>query len=123
MEPVAGARGRPRRAAVYGGWLARGHLQLGDVEAACAVATTALLDAVRSGSSRAVGQLTEVRHRLAAHGDEPAARRYADLLAGARPWLPLRPPRVTGAPRSRWPREAPRPPRRHAGMSGPEGTG
>ncbi|MFR9779753.1 helix-turn-helix domain-containing protein [Micromonospora sp. MS34] len=123
LRPVAGGRGRPRRSAVYGGWLARGHLQLGDVEAACAVAGSTLLDAVRSGSPRAVGQLTEVRRRLAGHRDEPAARRYADLLAVARPWLPSRPPDGPGAARSRRPRATPRAPHRAAGTTGPAGTG
>lgn len=123
LGPAAGAPGRPRRAAVYGGWLARGHLQLGDVEAACAVAGAALLDAVRSGSVRAVGQLTEVRRRLAAHRDEPAARRYADLLAAARPWLPLRPGHRPGTPRPRRPAGSPRAPRRPADTTGARGTG
>ncbi|WP_406042584.1 transcriptional regulator [Micromonospora sp. NBC_00898] len=50
LRPAAQGRDRPRRAAVYGAWLARGHLQLGEVEQACAVAGDALLDAVRSGS-------------------------------------------------------------------------
>ncbi|MFG2055788.1 transcriptional regulator [Micromonospora sp. NPDC048930] len=122
LGPAVGGRERPRRAAVYGGWLARGHLQLGEVEAACTVAGAALLDAVRSGSPRAVGQLTEVRRRLAAHRDEPAARRYAGLLAEARPWLPVRPGNGPGAAGSR-PRAAPRAPRRPRDTTGPVGTG
>ncbi|MGR6321157.1 helix-turn-helix domain-containing protein [Micromonospora soli] len=117
LGPVARGRGRPRRAAVYGGWLARGQLQLGEVEAACAVAGAALLDAVRSGSPRAVGQLTEVRRRLAWHPDEPAARRYADLLAAARPYLPRRAGSGPGTAGARPPRATPRTPRRPGGTT------
>ncbi|MGK5741925.1 helix-turn-helix domain-containing protein [Micromonospora sp. URMC 103] len=83
--------GRPRRAAVYGGWLARAYLQLGEVEVACEVAGVALLDAVRAGSPRAMAPLSEVRRRLAAHRRAPAVRRYVAMLTAARPYLP-RPP-------------------------------
>ncbi|MEH0971357.1 transcriptional regulator [Micromonospora sp. CPCC 205546] len=87
--PLHAVRRRgPRTSAIYGGWLARGYLQLGEVERACAVAGEALLDAIRAGSPRALGQLTEVRRRLAGHGDEPAARRYRALAAAAAPYLP-----------------------------------
>ncbi|MCZ7436316.1 helix-turn-helix transcriptional regulator [Micromonospora sp. WMMC241] len=82
---VADSRGRPRRAAVYGAWLARAHLRLDAVPEACAVAGAALLDAVRSGSPRAVGQLAEVRRGLAG----PASRRCPELLAAVRPYLPV----------------------------------
>ncbi|MGW4497574.1 hypothetical protein ACWENR_02990, partial [Micromonospora sp. NPDC004336] len=81
-------RGRPRTSAIYGGWLARCYLQLGEVERACAVAGEALLDAVRAGSPRALGHLAEVRRRLAGHGDQPAVRRYRELVAAAGPYLP-----------------------------------
>ncbi|MEO3775648.1 transcriptional regulator [Micromonospora sp. B11E3] len=97
-EPLlAAARrpGRPRGAALYGGWLARGHLQLGNVEQACAVAEAALLDAIRAGSPRAAGQLAEVRRRLARHAGEPAVRRHAALAAAAARYLP----RPAGTPR------------------------
>ncbi|MFI6265202.1 transcriptional regulator [Micromonospora sp. NPDC051006] len=89
--------GGPRRAAIYGGWLARAHLQLGEVELACDVAGVALLDAVRAGSPRAVTQLTEVRRRLTAHRRAPAVRRHAALVTAARPYLPRPvPPAKTG---------------------------
>ncbi|MFG1950939.1 transcriptional regulator [Micromonospora sp. NPDC048830] len=113
-EPLlAAARrpGRPRGAALYGAWLARGHLQLGDVEQACAVAEAALLDAVRAGSPRAAGQLAEVRRRLARHADEPAVRRHAALAAAAARYLP-RPagtPRPTRPARHRTTRRSPPP--------------
>ncbi|MFI0795536.1 hypothetical protein ACH4OY_23080 [Micromonospora rubida] len=90
-EPLlAAARraGHPRSAALYGGWLARGHLQLGEVEQACAVADAALLDAIRAGSLRAAGQLAEVRRRLARHAHEPAVRRHAALAGAAARHLP-----------------------------------
>ncbi|MFC3500472.1 transcriptional regulator [Micromonospora krabiensis] len=80
--------GRPRRAAVYGAWLARAYLQLGEVEQACDVADGALLDAVRAGSPRAVAQLADVRRRLATHRRTPAVRRHTALVAAARPYLP-----------------------------------
>ncbi|MFF0655448.1 helix-turn-helix domain-containing protein [Micromonospora tulbaghiae] len=88
LTPVVGAPGRPRRSAVYGGWLARGHLGLGAVPEACAVAGEALLDAVRSGSHRAVGQLTAFRRGLAHAPPGPATRGYARALTAARPYLP-----------------------------------
>ncbi|ADL48019.1 helix-turn-helix domain-containing protein [Micromonospora aurantiaca (nom. illeg.)] len=93
LTPVVGARGRPRRSAVYGGWLARGHLGLGAVPEACAVAGEALLDAVRSGSPRAVGQLTAFRRGLAHAPPGPATRGYARLVTAARPYLPSGVPR------------------------------
>ncbi|WP_433386668.1 helix-turn-helix domain-containing protein [Micromonospora sp. KLBMP9576] len=87
--PLHAVRRRsPRTSAIYGGWLARGYLQLGEVERACAVAGEALLDAVRAGSPRALGELAEVRRRLAGHGDEPAVRRYRALAATAAAYLP-----------------------------------
>ncbi|MER7417730.1 transcriptional regulator [Micromonospora peucetia] len=87
--PLHAVRRRsPRTSAIYGGWLARGYLQLGEVERACAVAGEALLDAVRAGSPRAAGQLAEVRRLLAGHGDVPAVRRYRALAATAAPYLP-----------------------------------
>ncbi|MCL7455578.1 transcriptional regulator [Micromonospora sp. MSM11] len=87
--PLHAVRRRaPRTSAIYGAWLARGYLQLGEVERACVVAGEALLDAVRAGSPRALGQLADVRRRLAGHGDEPAVRRYRALAASAAPYLP-----------------------------------
>ncbi|MDZ5442719.1 transcriptional regulator [Micromonospora sp. 4G57] len=123
LRPAVHGRGRPRRAAVYGAWLARGHLQLGEVEQACAVAGDALLDAVRSGSPRAVGQLTDVRRRLASYRDEPAVRGYAALLAAARPYLPVGAAATPGPARARPPRSAPSAARRHGGTTRPAGTG
>ncbi|MBF5031277.1 MULTISPECIES: helix-turn-helix transcriptional regulator [unclassified Micromonospora] len=93
LTPVVGAPGRPRRSAVYGGWLARGHLGLGAVPEACAVAGEALLDAVRSGSARATGQLTAFRRGLAQAPPAPATRGYARLVTAARPYLPSGVPR------------------------------
>ncbi|GGL96683.1 hypothetical protein [Micromonospora yangpuensis] len=91
---VGQGSGRPRSGAVYGGWLARAHLQLGEVEQACAVADDALLDAVRAGSPRAVTQLTAVRRGLAPHRHRQPVRRHLALVAAAGPYLP-RP--VTGS--------------------------
>ncbi|WP_255292721.1 transcriptional regulator [Micromonospora sp. WMMA1996] len=101
LARAATVPGRPRRAAVYGSWLARAHLRLGEVPEACEVASAALLDAVRSGSHRAVGQLTEFRRALAARPSEPAARRYAGLTASARPYLPGPAPGWSGEARAR----------------------
>ncbi|MBY8872813.1 helix-turn-helix domain-containing protein [Micromonospora sp. PLK6-60] len=114
---------RPRAAAVYGAWLARGHLQLGELEAACAVAGAALLDAVRAGSPRAVGELAEVRRRLAGRADDPAVRRHDALAAAARPWLPRRAP-MAGRPGPGGRRaDPPRPIRRPRDAAGAPATG
>ncbi|MEU9510878.1 transcriptional regulator [Micromonospora sp. NPDC048170] len=120
--PLHAVRRRsPRTSAIYGGWLARGYLQLGEVEHACAVAGEALLDAVRAGSPRAMGQLTEVRRRLAGHDDVPAVRRYRALAAAATPYLPRSwpPPGPTGrrTPTGRTARQPP------GGATGPKPTG
>ncbi|MFC0529608.1 helix-turn-helix domain-containing protein [Phytohabitans kaempferiae] len=80
--------GQPRTTALYGAWLARVCLDLGEVERAGEVAGTALLDAVRSGSARAAAEVTGVRSRLAAHRDVPEVRRYAELASACRPYLP-----------------------------------
>ncbi|TDC32751.1 helix-turn-helix domain-containing protein [Micromonospora sp. KC213] len=77
----------PRGAAVYGSWLARGLVQLGEVDQAAEVAGTALCDAVRAGSARAVAALAEVDRRFAAHRAEPGVRHWRSLLAEARPFL------------------------------------
>ncbi|MEW2377716.1 transcriptional regulator [Micromonospora sp. NPDC047812] len=120
--PLHAVRRRgPRTAAIYGGWLARGYLQLGEVERACAVAGEALLDAVRAGSPRALGQLAEVRRRLAGHGDEPVVRRYRALAAAAAPYLPRPGPSPGPAGRrARTGRAARRPP---GGATGSAPTG
>ena len=121
LQPVVRAPGHPRRAAIYGGWLARGYLQLGEVERACAVAGDALLDAVRAGSPRALGPLTEVRRRLAPH--EPAVRRYVALLAAARPYLPRRAGAGPGPGQVGRPGSTPPAARRHGDRTRPAGTG
>ncbi|WDZ84371.1 helix-turn-helix domain-containing protein [Micromonospora cathayae] len=94
---AAGCRpGQPRSVALYGAWLARAWLQLGEVERAGELAGEALLAAVRAGSPRAAGALAEVGRRLAAHPTEPAVRRHAVLVAAVRGYLPRRvtPPAV-----------------------------
>jgi len=80
--------GQPRTAAIYGAWLARVCLDLGEVERAGEVAVEALLDAVRSGSARAAAEVAVVRPRLAAHRDVPEARRFTELAIASRPYLP-----------------------------------
>ncbi|SCL16164.1 hypothetical protein GA0070616_0946 [Micromonospora nigra] len=101
MLLVAGhRRGGPRDRAVYGTWLARCHLEVGEVEQACAAAGAALLEAIRAGSPRAVRPLAALRRRLAPHHELPAVRRYAALLAATGPYLPRGP----GAP---WPGPTP----------------
>jgi len=101
-EPLLSAAlhrtGQPRTSAIYGAWLARTYLELGEVEQAGEVADAALLDALRAGSARAAAELAVVRRRLAPHRAEPAGRRHAALAATARPYLPV--PRLA-APTSR----------------------
>ncbi|AVT34882.1 transcriptional regulator [Plantactinospora sp. BC1] len=84
--------GQPRTAAVYGAWLARTCLDLGEWERAAEVADAALLDTVRSGSARAAAELAGVGRRLAAYRAEPAGRRHAALSAAARRYLPTAAP-------------------------------
>jgi transcriptional regulator with XRE-family HTH domain len=83
---VTGATG-PRSAAVYGAWLARACLDLGEVERACEVAGGAVLDAVRSGSARATAEIDRIRVPLAAHRHLPEAGEYTELVAACRPYL------------------------------------
>ncbi|MEJ3743693.1 helix-turn-helix domain-containing protein [Actinomycetes bacterium KLBMP 9797] len=84
---VVGATG-PRTAALYGAWLARACLDLGEIERACDVAGAALLDAVRAGSTRAAAEVDALRIRLTGHDDALEARDFAELAAECRPYLP-----------------------------------
>lgn len=86
--------GIPRTAALDGGWLAQAYLDAGEVEEACRAAQAALVAAVRCGSPRAAARALAPAARLVRCG--PAAGRYAELLAAARPYLPDTPP-------MRWP--------------------
>jgi hypothetical protein len=90
LEPAVRRCGRPRTAALDRAWLACVYVDLGEVEHACDLARTALLDAVRSGSVRAADQLERVHDRLRPHRDLPAVRRYAGTAAAVRPFLPCR---------------------------------
>ena len=82
--------GRPRTSAIYGAWLARTYLDLGEAERAYEVASAALLDAIRAGSPRARAALDLVDRRLRVHRDDAAGRRYAALVAAARTYLVAR---------------------------------
>jgi tetratricopeptide (TPR) repeat protein len=90
-EPLLAAAvarpGQPRTSALYGAWLARTYLDLGEAERACEVASAALLDAVRAGSPRACAALGLVDRRLRVYREQPAGRRYAALAAAARAYL------------------------------------
>ncbi|GIF55161.1 helix-turn-helix domain-containing protein [Asanoa iriomotensis] len=80
--------GQPRTAALDKAWLARARLDAGEVEGALLVAGAAVLDTIRSGSTRACDLLTGFGERLAPYARLPLARDYADLLVSARPYLP-----------------------------------
>ena len=80
--------GQPRTAALDQAWLARARLDAGEAEGALLAAGAALLDTIRSGSTRALDLLTAFGDRIAPHARLPAARDYADLLVAARPYLP-----------------------------------
>ena len=91
LERAAARSGQPRTAALDKAWLARARLDAGEAEGALLVAGAALLDTIRSGSTRALDLLDTLGDRLTPHERLPAARSYADLRAAARPYLP-RPP-------------------------------
>jgi hypothetical protein len=85
-------RVRYRAAGITGAALATVRLDLGDVDAACAAATNALITCVQSGSMRAASALRAFARRLgpaAPVGRRPAAvRDYARLAGEAAPYLP-----------------------------------
>jgi transcriptional regulator with XRE-family HTH domain len=83
-DGLAQAGARPRAVALYAGWLARAHLDVGDTDAAGAAAGLALVEAVRLGSPRAARQVIGLRSRL-------HTTRYPRLLAAAAPYLPVAP--------------------------------
>jgi transcriptional regulator with XRE-family HTH domain len=99
-----GRRRGPRTRALYGGWLARAYLELGEVEHACEVAAGALADAVRAGSLRAAAALDRIRPLLLRHRELPVVRGYERLAQSAASYLPQplirRRHPVAGAPRS-----------------------
>jgi transcriptional regulator with XRE-family HTH domain len=78
----------PRTAALYGTWLARACLQLGEVELACRIASRGLRNAVRAGSARAATGLRHLHPLLLRHRDLPAVRDYERLAAAAVDYLP-----------------------------------
>ncbi|MDG4827113.1 helix-turn-helix domain-containing protein [Asanoa sp. WMMD1127] len=88
LSRAAERSGQPRTAALDKAWLARARLDAGEAEGAALTAGAAVLDTIRSGSTRAVDLLGAFGDRLAPHGRLPAARDYAELLVAARPYLP-----------------------------------
>ena len=88
LSRAAARSGQPRTAALDKAWLARARLDAGEADGALLAASGALLDTVRSGSTRALDLLAAFGDRLAPHARLPAARDYADLLVAARPYLP-----------------------------------
>ncbi|GIF68110.1 hypothetical protein Ais01nite_61450 [Asanoa ishikariensis] len=88
LSRAAARSGQPRTAALDKAWLARARLDAGEAEGALLVAGAAVLDTIRSGSTRALDLLTAFGDRIAPHARLPAARDYADLLVAARPYLP-----------------------------------
>ena len=89
LDAAVRRTGQQRSAAIYGAWLARGYLDLGEVEQACEVADATLLDVVRAGSVRAAAELEQFRRQLAPFGDEPEVRRHTTLITAAGPYLPV----------------------------------
>jgi transcriptional regulator with XRE-family HTH domain len=81
---LADAAGRgglgTRTAALYAIWLTRSHVQLGEVERACATVVSALTMTVASGSARVAADLNRLHPLLLQHRDLPAVRRYEQLF-------------------------------------------
>jgi hypothetical protein len=82
------ARTGPRTMALDGCWLAEAYLAAGEAEQACAIAGSALLAAVRSGSSRAAARALAQHDRLIGSGAAAPARAYAALVAAVQGYLP-----------------------------------
>lgn len=78
----------PRTDALYGGYLARSYLELGEVEQACRVARRALRAAVAAASSRAVTALRHLHPLLLRHRDLTAVRAYERQAANHIAFLP-----------------------------------
>jgi hypothetical protein len=78
----------PRTAALYGTWLARSYLELGEVELACRAAMRALRETVRAGSARAATGLRHLHPLLLRHRDVPTVRGYEQLVAAVTDYLP-----------------------------------
>jgi transcriptional regulator with XRE-family HTH domain len=95
-EVTASADGRhPRAAAIYGGWLARALIAVGEHERARQVGGVALVEAVRSGSARAALQSRELALRLTGLDPVSTGARWRNLVEQATCWLPVPPTEVT----------------------------
>jgi transcriptional regulator with XRE-family HTH domain len=68
-----------RAAALYGVWLARSYVELGEVEEACRVAGRALVDAAASGSVRTADALRHLHPVLVRYGRVAAVRELERL--------------------------------------------
>jgi hypothetical protein len=87
LPPPDTAR-QPRTTALRSSWLARALLDVGELEHACVIGHTALLDTVRSGSIRAATHTRELAARLGTHQGMTVARDLSDLISRATPYLP-----------------------------------
>lgn len=77
-----------RTAALYGTWLARSYLELGEVELASRTAMRAVRDTIRAGSARAATGLRHLHPLLLRHRDVPTVRGYERLVAAVTDYLP-----------------------------------
>jgi transcriptional regulator with XRE-family HTH domain len=93
----------PRTAALYAAWLARGYLELGEVEVACRVAMRGLRNAIRAGSARAATGLRQLHPLLLRHSDVPAVRNYQRLVTAVAELLPAPVPPARGPAGTRQP--------------------
>lgn len=80
---------QPRTAAVYSGWLARALLSVGELEQACVIGTTSVLETVRSGSVRAARQTRTLGVRLATQPDTIVTRELSELIRHVTGYLPV----------------------------------
>ncbi|HLL64514.1 MAG TPA: helix-turn-helix domain-containing protein [Micromonosporaceae bacterium] len=96
VAALGSGRLAPRAAAVHASWLAGISADARDLDTASALATEALLNAVRTGSVRATRHVRALDARLLVRSTDPSVRHYAELVSTALPYLPRPAPAQPG---------------------------